>query len=585
MRFLFLRGRLPLDSLCPHGEIGHANASRAWTEKGQQADHFRKGNEVSRFQDRRWLDGLTAPYQDHGPDQDRGPIRTVLTDVLARDALPIAATLASVVLATIVLVVINTFVQLNFIPLIYMLPVVVAATRWGILPGIVAAVASAAAADFFFYPPFYSFWLSNPQDAVHLALFLFVGIVTSNLAARLKREANVLRRREKEIGDLHTFSAVMATCLTIPDLIFAVQDYLSHTLGYRAFLIASTHNTSDSDADFSVLPQEVRDQAATLAVEDCGSTIFDSRSSGIWLLRSFTPEILGYGAIAVKLAERRGADVDVIARRVGILLDEAIATLKQLKLKESIEQATIAYRAEVLRDALIGDVSHELRTPLASIFGQCSVLAQMPAVKGDFRSHALVESIQGEAGRLDDQIRLLLDATRIKANGVCPQRVWSDPLDIVNAAIKQQQRALSGHNVVCKLEKDAPLVFVDPVLVEHALGQLLGNAAKYSPPGSTITVQGRGGDHDCVELCVSDQGSGLTTAEKRELGQRCYRSDRHPLTVDGSGLGLWIARVFMVANGGSLAAESSGPNLGATISLRLPTVSNETPQRLEASHG
>jgi K+-sensing histidine kinase KdpD len=553
-------------------------------KKEQEADRFRKGNEVSRFQDRSRLEGLTPPRPDRKPDNDRALSRDGLTDVLAGNALPVAATLAGVVLATILLVVINTFVQLNFVPLIYMLPVVVAATRWGMLPGIVAAVASAAAADFFFYPPLYSFWLSNPQDAVHLALFLFVGIVTSNLAARLKSEANVLRRREREIEDLHAFSKVLATCLTVPDLIVAVQDYLSHTLGYRVFLIASARSGNDSDGDFSVLPKEVRDQAATLTAEASGSAIFRPPAGGIWLLRSITPEILGYGGIAVKLAERRDADFDAIARRVGVLLDEAIATLKQLKLKESIEQATVAYRTEVLRDALIGDASHELRTPLASIVGQCSVLAQLPAVKDDSRAHALVESIQGEAGRLDDQIRLLLDATRIKASGVCPQRVWSDPVDLVDAAIRQKQRALSAHRVVCKLQHDAPLVFVDPVLVEHALAQLLDNAAKYSPRGSIITVRSRS-DRDCVELCVMDQGSGLTNAELQVVGKHGFRSMRHPAGADGSGLGLWIARVFLVANGGSLSAESRGPHLGATMCLRLPTVADETPRLSAAANG
>jgi K+-sensing histidine kinase KdpD len=539
---------------------------------------------VASFQDRGRLDDLTAQGSEYAPDDNDVRDRAGLTDIVARNALPIAVTLAGVVLATLALVVINTFVQLNFVPLIYMLPVVVAATQWGMLPGIVAAFASAAAADFFFYPPLYSFWLSNPQDSVHLALFLFVGIVTSNLAARLKSEANVLRRREKEIEDLHAFSKVLATCLTVPDLIVAVQDYLSHTSGCRAFLIASARDHNGSDGAFSVLPKEVREQAATLTAEASGSAIFQSRGAGVWLLRRITPEILGYGAIAVKLAERRGADLHAIARRIGILLDEAIATLKQLKLKESIEQATAAYRTEVLRDALIGDVSHELRTPLASIVGQCSVLAQVPAVKDDVRSHALVESIHDEAGRLDDQIRLLLDATRIKASGVCPQRVWSDAVDLVDAAIRQKQRALSAHRVVCKLQQDVPLVFVDPVLVEHALAQVLDNAAKYSPRGSIITVRSRSDPHG-VELCVTDQGSGLTTAELQVLGKHGLSSSRRSAAADGSGLGLWIASVFLVANGGSLSADSRGPNLGATMSLRLPTVADDTPQLSEAADG
>ena len=100
------------------------------------------------------------------------------------------ATLALVWLATISLVVINYFVPFNLVSLIYMLPVVVAATQWGIGAGILAAVAGAAAADFFFYPPLYTLWIRDPQNVVDLALFLLIALVTSNLAARLKNEAD-----------------------------------------------------------------------------------------------------------------------------------------------------------------------------------------------------------------------------------------------------------------------------------------------------------------------------------------------------------------------------------------------------------
>ena len=128
-----------------------------------------------------------------------------------------------------------------------MLPVVVAATQWGIGSGIVAAVAGAAAADFFFYPPLYTLWIRDPQNVVDLVLFLLIALVTSNLAARLKNEAVELRRREKEIGELHAFSQGLATCLTSRDLIFAVQDYLSNTLRYRAVLIATAQDDKAAD--------------------------------------------------------------------------------------------------------------------------------------------------------------------------------------------------------------------------------------------------------------------------------------------------------------------------------------------------
>ncbi len=244
-------------------------------------------------------------------------------------------------------------------------------------------------------------------------------------------------------------------------------------------------------------------------------------------------------------------------------------------MKEAVEQATINYRTEILRDALVGGISHELRTPLASILGSCSVLNQMPAIRNDRRSQALVDAIHDQAGQLDGEICDLLNATRITAKGVRPQLAWTDPTDIVSAALKQKERRLAAHLVKLDLAWDIPLIRVDSVLVEQALGQLLENAAKYSPMGSEIKVSSRC-ERDDLVLSVKDQGSGLTAEEEGQLGKRCFRGERRPVGESGSGLGLWIASTFIAANGGTLHVESPGPNLGTTMSLRLPTVAQDT---------
>ena len=486
-------------------------------------------------------------------------------------------------LATIGLVVINYFVPFNLVALIYMLPVVLVTTRWGLAPGIIAAVAGAAAADFFFYPPRYTFWINDPQDVVDLVLFLLVAFVTSNLAARLKNEADTSSRREREIRELHAFSQGMATCLTSRDLIFAVQDHLSNTLKYRAVLIAMAPEDHGPDTDSTAVPEAIRQEAAKLIATNTlrASTIFEALTQRAWLLKIIVPEILGYGAIAIELGYGSGEGIGSIARRVEALLEEAMVTLKHLKMKEAIEQATINYRTEILRDALIGSVSHELRTPLASILGSCSVLSRMPAILNDRRSHALIEAIHDQAGQLDSEIRDLLDVTRINADGVRPQLMWTDPTDIVSAALKQKERRLALHWVTLDLQRDVPLVHVDSVLVEQALGQLLENAAKYSPVGSEIKLSCRC-EQDHVALSVTDQGSGLTADEKEQLGKRSFRGRGHATGDSGSGLGLWIASTFIIANGGTIHAESPGPNLGTTISLRLPAVTEDTPEPLEA---
>jgi K+-sensing histidine kinase KdpD len=547
-----------------------------------QLSAFGKAIQVSSLQGRRGLRDLAVLQAKSGDEVGRASRQAYWLNVAAANAMPVGATFALVWLATVGLVVINYFVPFNLVSLIYMLPVVVAATQWGVGPGILAAFAGAAAADFFFYPPLYSFWIRDPQNVVDLILFLLIALVTSNLAARLKNEAVALRRREKEIGELHAFSQGLATCLTDRDLIFAVQDYLSNTLRYRAVLIATAQDDR-AVGDTAAVPEEIRQEAAKLiaAGASATSTLRDPRSGRAWLVRLISPEILGYGAIAVELGDGAGEPTEAVAHRVEALLEEATLTLKHLKTKEAIEQATINYQTEILRDALVGGVSHELRTPLASILGSCSVLNRIPAIRDDRQSRELVEAINQQASQLDNEIRNLLDAARISAKGVRPQLIWTDPTDIVSAALKQKQRKLASHRVTVDVAREVPLVHVDTVLVEQAFGQLLENAAKYSPPGSDIKISSRCED-GCVVLSVQDQGSGLTADEKGQLGRRSFRGRGHAVGAGGSGLGLWIASTFITANGGSLHAESLGPDLGTTMSLRLPTVSADTPELVGA---
>ena len=566
--------------MAAYGKVTVINASRVHTGGLTELSISGKAGQVSILQERQSLRAMAA-VEDEGYGATRlARYAERWVSLAAGQAMPLGATLALVWLATVGLVVINYFVPFNLVTLIYMLPVVVAATQWGLGLGIVAAVAGAAAADFFFYPPLYTFRIRDPQNVVDLILFLLIAVVTSNLAARLKNEAVALQRREKEITELHAFSQGLASCLTSRDLIFAVQDYLSNTLRYQAVLIATDQEMHAQAA----VPEEVRRQAGKLMASNApaASTVIDPRSGRAWLVRIINPEILGYGAIAVDLGDSRGKESEATARRVETLLEEATLTLEHLKAKEAIEQATLNYQTEVLRDALVVGVSHELRTPLAAILGCCSVLNRIPAVQSDRQSRELIEAIGEQAGQLDNEIRNLLDATRISAKGVRPQLMWSDPTDIVNAALKQKGRKLSTHRVILDVDRDVPLVHVDTVLIEQALGQLLENAAKYSPLGSDIKVCSRDAEKSVV-LSVTDQGSGLTADEKGQVGRRPFRG--RGIGLSGSGLGLWIASTFIAANGGSLHAESRGPGLGTTISMRLPTVSAETPELLEALDG
>jgi K+-sensing histidine kinase KdpD len=500
------------------------------------------------------------------PDEEPASRRILPTDVL-----PLLLSLTCVGLVTGVLVLLDQAVAVNLVPIAYLIPVIIAATQWGIWPATLASIASMAAADFFFFPPIFSFRVEDPQEVVDLMLFLVVALVSSNLASRLRLETDTLRRREKEIQNLYEFSRRLAACFTISDLILAIQTYLSRTLGQPAvFFVARTDGQFEPPTSGSV-PGVVRESVASMAttVEVPAHAVIDEPTQSTWLLRTVGSETAVHGLVAINIGSGSSKTIEIKTRRVEAILEEVSLTLHRIDIEKAMEDARLRLQAQLLRDAFHGTLSHELCSPLAAIQGSASVLATMPQIRNDDRAQSLVEAISDEVAELDGFIQNLLNATRVTAGGVSPHLEWADPRDIVNAAIRQRARRLAAHKVETEFAEDLPLVNVDSGLIEESCGQLLENAAKYSPSGSTISV-GAKTEQGHVILSISDQGVGITPDEQQYLGRRSFRSQRHQATIPGSGLGFWIASTFVGANGGTIGISSPGQGLGTTASITLP---------------
>jgi two-component system sensor histidine kinase KdpD len=482
---------------------------------------------------------------------------------------PILASLGLIAVTTGALLLLHSVLLIDHVTLVFLVPVMICAAQWGLVPALTATVAAVAAADFFFYPPLYTFDIADPRDIIDLVLFSCVAVVTSELAARLRCAAEAATRRETEVRDLYTFSRRLAACTRPADIYAAIRDYLSGSLGTRAILIAGADKLAHHAEEPLALPDEVRRAAAEIFAGDFGAqTITDARSRHVWLVRSVAAAALDFGVIGVDFGSGSRGGVDAIRQRIDGVLADAATTLARLDVARLIEGARQRAQTDLLREALLGSVSHELRTPLASIVGASTILVNAPPIRRDPRLRALLEVLHEEAGRLNDDIQNLLDATRITSENVRPQAEWADPADIVNAAIERRRERLAGRRIDLDLAGDLPLVKVEARLIEQAFGQILENAAKYSSPGSPIAVRAVA-NGESVVLSVHDEGIGLTQAEMERLWERSFRGARHP-DVAGSGLGLWIARAFVVANGGTVEAASAGARRGTTISVALP---------------
>jgi two-component system sensor histidine kinase KdpD len=424
---------------------------------------------------------------------------------------------------------------------------------------------------YFFYSPFYTYFVSRPSEILNLILFMVVAVVTSHLANSMKQQTEIARKRENEMGDLYAFSRRLAAAPSATEIYHAIEEYFANLVHRKVMLFGAGIDGTEADRrklmDIGV-PELVRAAITDVQRGVTFATTVADGSGNSWFIRRVS-QASAFGVIAIDLGSVPDNAIAELRQKVDEVLSDAAATLERLDVARALTEAKMRSETELLREALIGSVSHELRTPLASILGAATILTQAPAVAKDERLSALAGVVHHEAERLNNDIGNLLNATRISREQVKPRPEWIEPADIVNSALERRRRQLADHQVAIDMEANLPFIYVDPVLVEQAVVQVVDNAAKYSPPGSTIAVTAQRNGRSVV-LGVKDTGAGLTPEERGQLGERFFRGRRHAGITSGSGLGLWIAKAFLAANGGDIEARSAGAQQGTTVLIKLP---------------
>jgi K+-sensing histidine kinase KdpD len=235
-----------------------------------------------------------------------------------------------------------------------------------------------------------------------------------------------------------------------------------------------------------------------------------------------------------------------------------------------IADARLKAQGEALREALINSVSHDLQTPVAAILGSASVLETM-GERGEPRARReLTATIREQAERLASHIGNVLDLTRVRSGQIAPRLELVELSDIINGALRRKEKALAGHRLHVDMPSGLPMLRLDLFLMEHAVANVLDNAAKFSPAGSKVDVTARpaGGQ---VALEIADEGRGIRPEELDRVFEAFYRgSPQEGGAAAGSGLGLAICRAFVEANGGSVTLASAGPGRGTRVQIRLP---------------
>ena len=230
-------------------------------------------------------------------------------------------------------------------------------------------------------------------------------------------------------------------------------------------------------------------------------------------------------------------------------------------------QLEIAAETERIRSALLASISHDLRTPLAVMTGASSSLAERGERLSSAERAALAQSVFDQARVMSEHVAKVLQMTRLETEAIELDRDWTSIAEVAASVLRRHGERLASHRLLIELPDDLPLVRVDAPLIEQALGNLLENAAKHTPPGTVVRLRAqRRGDE--LAISVEDYGGGLADADLERVFAKFQRGASEP-TVGGIGLGLAICRAIVRLHGGRAWAERV-PEGGTAFRFTLP---------------
>lgn len=468
----------------------------------------------------------------------------------------------------------EAFLSLPNLSMVFLAAVLFSAITWGLGPSIFASVLSVLVYNFFFIPPLYTFTVGSPQDLLALVVFLIVAVLTSNLMGRMRDQAEAARRREANTAALHALSREIAGAAELTDVLQAIVTQVAQILGAKVILFLPESDQLALKAGHPSpveVPEDER-AAATWAWQhnQPAGRGADTLPGSEWF---YVPLCTAQGAVGVLglQFESPGTAISPDQRRLlEALASQAAIAVERTQLLREMEKTRLARARERLEATLLSSISHDLRTPLSSIIGAATSFLNFGTTYDEAARRDLLLTIQEEAERLNRFVGNLLDMTRLESGALKLNREWVEIEDVIGAALARLAQRLSDHQVIVDVEPGLPMLRPDFVLVEQVLVNLLDNAAKYSPSGTPIHIRARR-EADSVVVEVEDEGVGVPSDDLEHIFDKFYRVRGGDSQSAGTGLGLSICRGIIEAHGGHISAKSPvAEGKGTVFTLTFP---------------
>jgi two-component system, OmpR family, sensor histidine kinase KdpD len=462
---------------------------------------------------------------------------------------------------------------------IFILAVVLVGVRLGRGPAALSAVLNVAAFDFFFVPPRFSFAVSDIQYLLTFVIMLAVGLIAGQLTAGLRFQARVASHREERAGSLYEIARDLSGAMQIDEVIKISRESVERT--FRATVAILLPDSSGQIALPAPGASPIADKPLAIEIGIAQWAFDRGQPAGFSTDTLPGSEVLyiplraptrARGVLAVKAHNRRLLRIPEQRQLLDTFAALIAIALERVHYVGVAQGALVSMESERLRNSLLAALSHDLRTPLTVLVGLAESLSlTKPELSTLQRETA--EAITEEAHRMSALVSNLLDMARIESGGVKLNLEWQPLEEVVGTALDATRSILKQHHVEIRLPRDLPLVRFDALLIERVLVNLLENAAKYTPAGSTVIVSAEV-LADQLSISVSDNGPGLPPGQEDAVFEKFARGHRESATP-GVGLGLAICRAIIDSHGGKIKGFNR-PGGGATVNFTLPLGSPPT---------
>jgi two-component system sensor histidine kinase KdpD len=450
------------------------------------------------------------------------------------------------------------------IVMLYLLGTAIGALILGRGPSVALATVNMLAFDFFFVPPLYSFDVEDARYLFTLGVMLVVALIIANLMVSIRLHREIADAREQRTAVLYAMSRELAVATDAQAMAAAAVRHICAVFHSSAVVLLADAQGSLSPMSSEAAPPPLPAFDLEFA-QDVVARGERGIKDAIYLPLQGSRRVKG--VIVVRLQPPSRALPTEQLNLLDAFAAQLALSLQRARLAEAAQVARISEERALLRNTLLASISHDLRTPLSAIAGAGSLIAQPEYALNADRRTTLGYLIERKARDMSQLLTNVLELMQMEFGNGALRSDWHAIDDLVSLALRANEARLAQLRISLDLPADLPLVMVEATLIVQILSNLLENAAKYTPPGTTVTISAAAHEKH-ISLVVADDGPGFPPGDPERLFEKFQRG-RSESNIVGVGLGLAICRAAARLHGGEIHAKDN-PGGGARFEITLP---------------